>query len=619
MRRAAISFAWLLVATHALAQGKADKKADDEEEEEDDEEEDEEEEDTKPAKPEAKPETKATTGNSDEKNEFKKQDLRGHAVDAEAIGNPFQKDRFFVDKVDTEQTEKGTLVQGSIQWSNFAYRESSGNFPTPAGGVSAGTAASKFNRYFTDARLQTDFRHISGGRWDARVDLRGRLVNSGAATSRDSVDPNRVQSGFNGTNEIEIRESWIVRAGKRTDLFFGRQFVPDLGAIKIDGLRFDYASSEKITFVGFGGLYPVRGSRSITTDYPKLRYSEGTKPLSDAGRLVTAGGFGAAYRTINMHGALGGVSIIPLSSERPRIYATSNGYIRAGTKLDFYHFAILDVFGKAADPVALTNLSAGVNYKPSQRLRLTASFNRVDTETLNVQAGAFLDSPVADVPEAQQRVQNESLLQLKRISTNSARGSISVGLGELNRFEVTVATAFRYRPAFTLTPANNMMSIPLDAAKGVDVFGGIMDRRSFLNLRLGADVSRSIALGDTAFSRSEILAVRGFASREIGKGRGEWEAEVTYATTRDRTAAAANCAPIAPATSPSPADCYGTSNTTVFSVGGQLYYRIKDNVFGIGNLWVSQMGLARKDVSNMTVNDPAISSLMGFARIAYRF
>src|SRR5262249_15531824 len=157
-----------------------------------------------------------------------------------------------------------------------------------------------------------------------------------------------------------------------------RQFIPDLGALRIDGLRIDYAQSEKLTLIMFGGLYPIRGSRSIETDYMELRDNTGKK----SGRFVGSGGFGVAYRTLNAHGAFGGAAMAPLSSETPRVYATSNGYYRSNAKVDLYHTAILDAFGKAAP--ALTNLSAGANYKPAQRLRITGSFNRVDTETLNV-------------------------------------------------------------------------------------------------------------------------------------------------------------------------------------------------------------------------------------------
>ena len=586
-----------------------EEEGDDEEEEEEDEEEDEEE----TAKPKAKPAAK--DGNKRE--EFKKQDLRGHAVDPDKIANPFQKDRFFVDKVDTPKTAKGTLVQGSLQWSSFAYRESSGAIPVRMTESPIGDAASPYNRYFTEIRSQTDLRHIGGGKWDARLDGRLRYVPEAGNTSANSDDPTRIQSGFNGTPEVEAREAWIVRSGKRVDLFFGRQFVPDLGAIKIDGIRFDYAASEKITFLGFAGLYPVRGSRSLTTDYPKLRSAEsGTMgQLQDAGRLVTAEGFGAAYRTINMHGAIGGVAITPLSGESPRIYATANGYYRLGPKLDFYHYGVLDVFGSAADPVALTNLSAGFNFKPSQRVRLTTSVHRVDTETLNVQAGAFLDNPVLEAGGGVTKVQNETILQLRRISSNSARGTASFGLGELNRFEITVGSQYRYRPDFTLRAPDGTVVAELEAAKGVDVFGGILDRRSLFDLRIGVDATLSRAVGDVAFSRSESLTTRGFLSREIGKGRGEWEAEVSYTTTSDRTGGAA---PMCIGGTVSPADCYGASSAKILSAGGQVYYRIKQDWFGIANLYVSQMGLTRKDQMD-TFTDPTITSLTGFLRIAYRY
>nr|MBA3499704.1 hypothetical protein [Deltaproteobacteria bacterium] len=342
---------------------------------------------------------------------------------------------------------------------------------------------------------------------------------------------------------------------------------------------------------------------------------DGTEPAEDAGRLVAAGGFGAAYRTINMHGAFGAVTLAPLKGESPRIYGTANGYYRAGTQLDLYHYAVLDVFGEAASPVALTNLSLGANYKPGQRLRLTASFNRVDTETLNVHAGAFLDQ-TTQVDAGGTTVQNETFIQLQRISTNSARGSLSVGLGELNRFEITIASAYRYRPEITLTPPMmGATSIKLAAAKGVDVFGSIMDRRSLFNLRIGVDVSRSIAVGDISFNRAESSTFRGFAGREIGKGRGEWEAEVSYAQSTDRSGGMASTCTTAAV---SPADCFGASSTKVLSAGGQVYYRIKKDIFGIGNIYVSQMDLKRKDL-DATVSDPKLTAITGFIRVAYRY
>ena len=536
--------------------------------------------------------------------EFKKQDLAGHAVDSSSAKNVFEKDRFFVDKVDTKKTAKGTLIQGSVASSSFLYKEQSG-----ALGADLGSSGAKFSRIFTELRLQTDFRHISGGKWDARIDTRGRFVTNPPSDSTSTVSDSHVQSGFNGENEYEVREAWLVRNGKRSDVFFGRQFIPDLGAIRIDGLRIDYAQSEKLTLLTFGGLYPVRGSRSVTTDYPVLKADDG----GSAGRIVGTGGVGAAYRTLNAHGAFGGVAIVPLSSETPRLYATSNGYYRSGAKIDLYHMAIFDAFGKAAP--ALTNLSAGANYKPSQRLRLTGSFNRVDTETLNVQANAFLADPTiyAATPAtgAATIIQNETYI--KRLATTAVKGGVSAGLGKLQRFEVSTAVNYRYRPQFDLKSVDNVTTQRISAAKGVDVFLSVVDRASFARLRLGADVSRSFAVGNVGYQRSEVLAARVFAAREFKAGRGEWEAEASYSTTKD-VAGGAMCV------AGTLDQCFGSSNASILSLGGNLYFRITPDWFALGNLFVSSYNIKPAPVNGVVLPpDPTILGLTGFARIAYRF
>lgn len=528
------------------------------------------------------------------KEEFKKQDLRGHAVEESSAKNIFEKDRFFVDKVDSKKTAKRTLIQGSISSSTFVYDETGGAL---AG--QPGNSDSNFRRLFTELRLQTDFRHIGGGRWDARIDTRARVVNSPDPLSQNTADPTHIQSGFNGTNEYDVRELWLVRSGKRSDLFFGRQYIPDLGAVKIDGLRVDYAKSETLTFVTFAGLYPLRGSRSITTDYMTLKANDGT----DAGKFVGSGGFGVAYRTLKMHGAFGGVAIAPLSSEAPRVYATSNGYYRGAAKVDLYHFAIVDLVGSAG--FSLTNLSAGANYKPSQRLRLTASFNRVDTETLNVQANTFLQQGETGDTLGGNKVQNETFIT--RLSTNVGRAGVSAGLGSLQRFEVSTAVSYRIRPDVTLNTPGGATQVLLPAAKGVDVFFGLTDRRSFANLRLGLDVSRSFAIGNIAFQRSEVLAGRVFAARELKNGHGEWEAEVGYSTTKD-TAGGTTCALM------TVSQCFGTSNGTILSIGGNLYYRINRDWFALGNLFLN-----RQSITTLMGADAPITGVTGFARVAYRF
>ena len=117
-----------------------------------------------------------------------KQDLNGHDMGARKRTTAFEKDRFFVDKSDTAKTEKGTLVQGSLTSSTFAFHESGGALSANA---AEGSENSGDSRLFTDLRLQTDFRHISGGRWDARIDGRIRFVNSGATIDESKTGMTR--------------------------------------------------------------------------------------------------------------------------------------------------------------------------------------------------------------------------------------------------------------------------------------------------------------------------------------------------------------------------------------------------------------------------------------------
>ncbi len=542
-----------------------------------------------------------------------KQNLSGHDQGTKKTANLFEKDRFFVDKVDDAKTEKGTLIQGSLSSSSLLYTE--------RGDAYAGTTtmdpvqnAAVFSRVYTELRLQTDFRHISGqpSRWDARADVRARVVTSPENGSTSSVDANHVQSGFRGTNEYDIRELWLFRSGKRTDLVFGRQLVPDLGGVKLDGVRFDYASSRKLTLLGFGGLYPMRGSRSLSTDYPVLRGNQG----EPGGRFVGTGGLGAAYRTESTYGALGAVVLAPFSVEQPRVFVTSTGYYRSGSAFDVYHFALVDLYGQQG--AGLTNLSAGVNYRPGPRLRVTASVNRVDVDTLAAQANAYLTEASVDGGGANV-VQNETYF--RRLATNAGRVGVSAGLGRFQRFELSTAISYRYRNSVSI-PVGDMTGmtsvIGLQGTRGLEVWASAVDRRSVAGLRLGGDVVRTVALGGDntiAFNRSEILAIRAFASRALANGHGEWEAEASYTTTVD-SASGYNCSTLY--------TCYGSSEGAFLQALGNIYYRINRDWFVLGTL-----GLTRQMITSVPVDamgmiqprapDPPITGITMFFRAAYRF
>lgn len=517
--------------------------------------------------------------------------------------NSFQKLRFFVDKDESAKTAKGTLYQGSITSSSFVYRETGGTLDGAAGATGV-TSNSKFMRMFTDLRAQLDALHIGGTRWDFRLDGRARVMNDPKQSTQNTVNPGisyptRVQGGVFGKNEYELKELWLVRGGDRADVFMGRQYVADLGAIKIDGLRVDYASSPQLTFIGFGGAYPYRGSRSLSTDYIKGKDAAGVS----TGRVIPlAFGGGAAYRTEHTYGSFGGVAIVPFKGEQPRVYATASGYWRTGPKLDFYHFAVVDLYGSAG--AALTNLSAGINTRPAPRIQANASINHVDTETLDITARAFLNEPETNV------IRNDTFVQ--RIASDQARGGLSVALGDMQQVELSTSLTYRRRPSFSLSDGMALVqSFP--ASSSVEALFQALHRSLFKQVRVGVDVSRIFKVGGGAsYARTASLQTRVYASREFQQGKGEWDAEVAYTAAKDtNTDISCNLTTLE--------TCYGSSRIGLLEVGGSAYYRLREDIFMIALANVGRYSLQYLDVAGVRHTDPAVTSISAFIRLAYRF
>ena len=523
--------------------------------------------------------------------------------------NSFLQGRFFIDKVDTEKTQGSTLVQGSLTSSNFYYLERGAELGGTAGMVGVKTS-SPYARMFTDLRAQLDAMHIGGSRWDFRLDGRTRFVNNPGSNSIQGDDfGTRVQSGLSGRNEYELRELWLVRGGERADIFFGRQYIQDLGAIKIDGLRLDYASSSQLTLLGFAGAYPNRVSRSIGFDYLEGKDESGNR----IGRVIPfAGGAGAAYRTEHTYGSFGGVTIVPFKGgEQPRVYLTSNGYWRRGSTIDLYHFVIFDVYGSAG--VALTNLSLGANFKPAQRIRANLAVHRVDTETLTTVAQSFLNDPD---PAAPTLIRND--VRVYRIAADQARGGLSVALGKLQQLEVSTSLAYRRRPEVHLYDQDDNSTAGdqfLSASQSVEVLFQLLHRNLFRGLRVGIDGSRVFGVGGgAAYARSASFTGRLFMAREFADGRAEWEAEGAYTTATDKNADI-TCAP-----GSSVDTCYGSSHLKLYEVGGVVYYRLRRDLFGVAMLNLGTYSLTAKDPNTgMVVDDPALITVAGYLRLAYRF
>ena len=522
-----------------------------------------------------------------------------------------QPDRFFSDKV-TEAEAEGeapseTVFQGSLTSSTFFYTES-GDTITDAAGVPLTNNASPASRLYTDLRAQVDARYLGGSSWNARADARARLSTDCTFNSLGTGPTDcRNQSGLYGDNEYDVRELYIRRAGESFDVQLGRQYVLELAATKIDGLRLQYQTSEKLAFLGFAGLYPARGSRSLTEDYPTQTLAGGV--MGDR-VLPVAGGFGASYRLRNMYGSVGGVGILPMAKqvnlggivgdEPLRLFATSNGYWRQSSTLDFYHFAILDVTG--SNGTSLTNLSAGINYRPSQTMRISASINHVDTETLNVIAQNRLEDAGANLTPVQNNV------EVLRIASQSARVGVSSSFRE-QRFEVSVAGQLRRRPDITLN--NAAAPVTINSARAGEIMLSVLDRRSVANFRLGASLLSIFSLGGTTYANNQSALLRLHGSHEFKQGLGEYEAEVNYLFGKDTDAnvnvlcAAANT-------------CFGTSNVGTLSVGGSVYYRFSLDWLAMANASVARQAFSTLQ-AGANVAQPANLLVSGFLRIAYRF
>jgi hypothetical protein len=509
-------------------------------------------------------------------------------------------DRFFVDKVD-DGKEDETLWQGSLTSTSFLHRETAGLSTIGAADVdNAGPA-----RWFTDLRAQLDARHIGGGTWDFRFDGRARLVGDLANGNGGLGDPDPQSGSFSG-NEYEIRDMYIVHGTQRTDLFVGRQTVLDLAGVKIDGARLDYAKNERWTYLGFAGLYPVRGSRSITTDYP-----QGVDAMGQPSKRVmpVAGGLGAAYRTQSTYGALGAVTIVPLADdiatgtlEEPRAFVTSNGYYRQSSSLDVFHYLVLDVVGAAG--FAVTNGTLGVNWRPQPRLHVNANVNHIDTETLQVQAQTALEDPdTRDVGVVQNNV------TVQRIASDNARVSVSAALGRTMRWEITAAGAVRQRPEITLQADEGGTDQIIPQARSGEIFFQAVDRHFYGDMRLALSFVRIFGLGENA-AKSTSQIFRATANRDFADGKAEMEASLAYQGSVDENREVCAVTDIN--------TCYGSSEVSTIAASGTAFYRLRRDWFAMGTLDLARIKLTTLE-GGMAQANPAILSTTFFVRLAYRF
>ena len=529
-------------------------------------------------------------------------------------------DRFFSVPTEDKEALQSTTYDGSFTSTTFYYREDGGLAPAIG---TAPFSASPVDRLFTDLRTQFDAKHISGSKVDFRADFRGRLNTTTYSTaSVMGTEETGVpyQSGAHYGNEFDLREVYVRRTGSTFDVAFGRQYSLELAATKFDGLKVE-GKGARWKVILFGGLYPSRISRDVRDDYP---YADGevARPGFQGGGspiLPIAGGFGMAYRYQNAYGALGAVGVLPLAddadtgtSEDARIFATANGYWRATTKVDFYHYIVVDAAG--ANGGELTNLTLGVNLQPTARLRAYASINRIDTDTLNVTAQTKLQDPDS-MPGMAVGSTLQNNLEVQRIAQDSARVGLSANFN--NRVEFSTSGALRKRGELRLNPVNGDPDsrdddIVLDAAQAADITIGLVDRKSIGGMRLGISGTSSFGVGNANLYRNRAYIARVESTKSLADDRAELETSLTYINSADDNRGQA-CQTTDLTT------CYGASEVQSVTAGLLLFYRFTSPWFVIADANVGAQTSKSAGADGAPVSQPTILTTGLLLRLAYRF
>ena len=523
-----------------------------------------------------------------------------------AVGSSTARAQFVRDETGDSATDEqerpdkrsGDLdIDVRITTTAFLHRETGEPGDALVDGGVAPDNASPFSRYFFDLRLQASAQRVDKRGWSTRSDARVR-----------SASDNNVQSGASTGNEYEVRELSVRRAGRRTAFGLGRQTVGEVAATTIDGVRVDLRFNSRWRAVAFGGAYPDRGSRSLDTDYPRVRLGDG---MDDGDRIIPiAAGVGGAYATTSLHTTAGMAAIAPLTEspdtgarDDPRLFLTTSGYWRPSRRASLYHYAVADVAGEAG--AGLTNLSAGVNANVTRNVLLRASVHHIDTELLALTARNHLEDPDTD---AMGVVQNN--IEVQRISSDSARGTVSVSLAR-RRFQLSASGGLRRRPELSV-PVSDGSEFTFPETRAAEATLTVLDRRSILGLRLGATFALVTPIGDAAPTASSTRVARVRASRQLAKGRGQWQLDLGYLHGEDSVTSA-------PCTGLDPLACYGAASVRALQGGGLLAAPVTKATLLIADVHVGAERVTATGEGGNKVEQPTRLVTTGFLRIQRRF
>ncbi len=476
-----------------------------------------------------------------------------------------------------------------LTMSSFLYRESGADAPAVVDRGAELENASPVKRYFGDLRLQLD-------RAGLAIDTRVRQTTS-----------QRFQSGAVGGSEYELRALAYRLGSARTSATVGRQLIDEAGASRIDGVAGRRQLTTLASAVVFVGALPLLGSRSLATDYPRLRDDTGAlgAPLVPA-----IAGLGARYQGADLHGSLGlaGVYVAQevadaTAAERTRVFASSSGYWRPAAIADLYHYAVVEVSGQAGG--RLTNGSLGLDLRPTPAVQVTASVHHVATEVFELTARDLLADPD---PAAGPIVQND--LTLIQSSQDAARVGASLALAR-GRFELSGHAGAQRRPELAVALADGSGQLAFPEARSVEAGFEVVDRRLAGKVRvsLGGQVSRPV--GDQLASRARSELLRVLVRAPFAADRGEADVDVSAYHFADVRPAAA-CTNLAALS------CLGAAETRAAQVGALVSWRV-------GAEWVvladAHVGVRDSTSTNLTsmVTWPRVVAFTGLLRLQWRY
>ncbi|MEZ4402555.1 MAG: hypothetical protein R3B06_21205 [Kofleriaceae bacterium] len=495
------------------------------------------------------------------------------------------------DRPETLATTDGepVPVEARLTLSSFLYRESAAAATPLVANGAAPAGASAARRLFGDLRGELTVTGVGGGALHAD----GRVRQTTAA---------RYQSGAVGGDEYEVRELTYARALGKLELRLGRQIVDAVGATKIDGVALAVPVG-RFTGTVFGGAYPVRGSRSVATDYQTApSVAGGTTPVVP----LVAGG-GVAYQRPTLHGDLGLAGVIApwdvagtTAADRQRVFVTTGGYWRPHPSVDLYQHGVVDVV--ASDGPRVTEASVGLDVWPTSTVTLSLSGNHVSNELYTLAARDLLAEPD---PAATGQVENGTTIV--RVAQDSARASASLAVAQA-RFQLTAGVGLHRRPGTTVI-ATGGAAVEFPSAAMGELTVAAVDRRSLGGTRVEASATALTPVGTAAATRS-----RGVSAR-LAVTRARRSHELTLDLTADRFVDLGDgdgC------TTLDLMRCFGTATTRGLGAGGQLS-------LGAGRDWLVLFDLrggVRATDARFAMADQAWPSLLwgsAFARLQWRY